>query len=375
MLPREQRGAPPPRARSRRDRAHRTQPSYGSGRARVLREPRVAAAESVNVTGPADVGPSRSGEAPGAETTRTTLASGGGVDGRARRLGPHEPAIAERGRLACRRRVAHGDRPRLAAVAVQERLRERADDDRLLAVRATSGSPTTRRRRPAAGTRPRCGRPRCRSRSRTSPAGGRGCPRSRRSPGRSGRRSGSRRPRRSSACIAVSPAGTVAVEEHLAPRSRVTQSEWPCRTAAAPAAAGEPAQERAGPRRRAHGSRQGVRAHRPGERRADEAVRPDAGSPPGAGPTLRASTWRTAPPRRRASRGRLPERRGSSPRRRARGRASAGRRSDRTRPVPEHDVAVLQLDLVGADRRRDAVHLEHPAARAPGRRKRPIWST
>src|SRR5438094_4926336 len=37
------------------------------------------------------------------------------------------------------------------------------------------------------------------------------------------------------------------------------------------------------------------------------------------------------------------------------------------RPVPEHGVAVLDLDLVGPDRRGDAVHLEDPAARGPGR--------
>src|SRR5439155_13649344 len=37
------------------------------------------------------------------------------------------------------------------------------------------------------------------------------------------------------------------------------------------------------------------------------------------------------------------------------------------RPVPEHAVAGLQHDRVRPDRRRDTVHLEDPAARAPGR--------
>src|SRR5262249_49673694 len=36
------------------------------------------------------------------------------------------------------------------------------------------------------------------------------------------------------------------------------------------------------------------------------------------------------------------------------------------RPVPEHRVAVLQLDLVGPDRRRYAVDLEDPARRGLG---------
>ena len=35
--------------------------------------------------------------------------------------------------------------------------------------------------------------------------------------------------------------------------------------------------------------------------------------------------------------------------------------------VPQHLVAVLERHLVGADRRRDAVHLEHPARRAGAR--------
>ena len=42
------------------------------------------------------------------------------------------------------------------------------------------------------------------------------------------------------------------------------------------------------------------------------------------------------------------------------GRRAAGRAEGRV--VPEHVIAVLQLHLVGADRRRDVVHLEHPAA-------------
>ena len=132
------------------------------------------------------------------------------------------------------------------------------------------------------------------------------------------------------------------------------------------------------PRDAARASRQRVRADGALERRAARGR--DAGRRSRAGLVAASPRGhRRAAPRPSAARLRplrpAPRRGSSRACPRARARASSGPPVEpEGRPVPEHRSPGFSMHLVGADRRRDAVHLEDPAARPAGR-KRPIWST